>query len=378
LFLPLPIFLIALSSFFPSFELKFQEMNKPVYKPMVIWLFYGCFLIFLMVVIGGITRLTRSGLSIVEWDVVMGTIPPLNKQQWMEMFDKYKQFPEYQKLNYHFTLSDFKSIFWWEYIHRLLARLIGIIFIVPFVYFWAKGKISKSLMPKLLIILALGAFQGFLGWYMVKSGLVDDPFVSHYRLAIHLMAAFVTFGFTFWVALDELYRPKMDAIPCKGLVRANWIFFVVLTIQIIYGAFVAGLKAGYVFTTWPKMGDSWMPEAVTAMRPLYVNFLEGLAGIQFIHRNLAYLLIILVGYIWFIARKYPLTKAQKWAVNLLVGSTLAQVVLGIFTLIYAVPIALGVIHQGWAFLLVTFNLFLLHRLRVRKGVDNEIQNKIYA
>jgi heme a synthase len=342
-------------------------MNKPVYKPLVIWLFAGCFLVFLMVVVGGITRLTRSGLSIVEWNVIMGAIPPLNEHQWEEMFEKYKQFPEYQKLNYHFELADFKSIFWWEYIHRLLARIIGIVFIVPFVYFWAKGRISRNLMPKLLIIFSLGAFQGFLGWYMVKSGLVGDPFVSHYRLAIHLIAALVTFGYIFWVALDEFYGDRKSvARPFKGLVLANWIFLGVLTLQIIYGAFVAGLRAGYVFTTWPKMAGSWIPDAVTSMRPLYINFLEGLAGVQFVHRNLAYLLIGLVIYIWFKARKYPLSKIQKGAVNLLAGSTFVQATFGIFTLIFAVPIVLGVIHQAWAFVLVAINLFLLHRLMVRQ------------
>ncbi len=330
---------------------------------MVFWLFSGCLLIFLMVVIGGITRLTRSGLSIVEWNVIMGTLPPLNEHQWQEMFDKYKQYPEYQKLNYHFSLHDFKNIFWWEYIHRLLARVIGLVFIIPFVFFWMKGKISKRLMPRLIFIFLLGAFQGFLGWYMVKSGLVDDPYVSHYRLAIHLIAAFLTFGAIFWVALDELYGYKKIVSVNKKLLRLSWVFLVVLTIQIIYGAFVAGLKAGYIFTTWPKMGDAWIAEAVTYMRPFYINFLEGLAGVQFVHRYIAYLLIILAGVIWFYSNKYSLSKAQNTGVNLLVLTTLVQVVLGIFTLVYRVPISLGVIHQAGAFFLFTFNLFLIHRLR---------------
>jgi heme a synthase len=347
-------------------------MKRTVYKPIVTWLFAGCFLIFLMVVIGGITRLTRSGLSIVEWNVIMGTIPPLNEQQWVDLFEKYKQYPEYQKLNYHYELSDFKSIFWWEYIHRLLARLIGIIFIVPFIYFWVKGKISKRLMPKLLIIFALGAFQGFLGWYMVKSGLVGDPYVSHYRLAIHLIAAFATFGYILWVALDELYGAKKIGKSYRGLIRLSWLFFAVLTFQIIYGAFVAGLKAGYVFNTWPKMGDSWMPEAVTFMEPLYVNFLEGLAGVQFVHRYVAYLLVVLSVLIFYNAQKLDLSRIQRNGIYLLVSSIFVQVVLGIFTLIYAVPISLGVIHQAWALVLVAFNLFVLHQLRSGEYID-EIQ-----
>ncbi len=337
-------------------------MKQRVDLALVTWLFYGCFLIFLMVIIGGITRLTKSGLSIVEWDLVMGTLPPLNHEEWMVMFEKYKQFPEYQKLHYHFDLADFKSIFWWEYLHRLIGRIIGLVFILPFIYFWIKGRISKSLMPKLLILFALGAFQGFLGWYMVKSGLVDKPYVSHYRLAIHLVAAFTTFAYTFWIALSEIYRHRQPIALQPSLKRLNIIFLIVLGIQIVYGAFVAGLKAGYVYTTWPKMGEQWIADGVTAMQPMYLNFLEGLAGVQFLHRYLAYVLVILVGIIWYKARRLNLEKAQKTGVNLLVAMVMIQVLLGIFTLIWAVPISLGVIHQAGAFILLAFNLFLLHRV----------------
>lgn len=337
-------------------------MKQRIDLALVTWLFYGCFLIFLMVIIGGITRLTKSGLSIVEWDLVMGTLPPLNHEEWMVMFEKYKQFPEYKKLHYNFNLADFKSIFWWEYLHRLIGRIIGLVFIVPFIYFWIKGRISKSLMPKLLILFALGAFQGFLGWYMVKSGLVDKPYVSHYRLAIHLVAAFTTFAYTFWIALSEIYRHRQPIALQPSLKRLNIIFLIVLGIQIVYGAFVAGLKAGYVYTTWPKMGEQWIADGVTAMQPMYLNFLEGLAGVQFLHRYLAYVLVILVGIIWYKARRLNLEKAQKTGVNLLVAMVVIQVLLGIFTLIWAVPISLGVIHQAGAFILLAFNLFLLHRV----------------
>ena len=338
-------------------------MKQKVDISLITWLFFGCILIFLMVVIGGITRLTKSGLSIVEWDLVMGAIPPLNHEEWLVMFNKYKQFPEFQKLHYHFTLSDFKSIFWWEYLHRLIGRIIGIVFIVPFIYFWVKGRISRSLMPKLLIIFALGAFQGFLGWYMVKSGLVDKPYVSHYRLAIHLVAAFTTFAYTFWVALTEIYKNQKVAITIQPVLKKLTVaFLVVLAVQIIYGAFVAGLKAGYVYTTWPKMGDYWIAEGVTAMQPWYLNFLEGLAGVQFLHRYIAYILVVLAAVIWFRARKLDLAKSQRSGVNLLVGMVLLQVLLGIFTLIWSVPLSLGVIHQAGAFILLAFNLFLLHRV----------------
>lgn len=338
-------------------------MKNPVYKPIVFWLFSGCFLVFLMVAIGGITRLTGSGLSMVEWDLLMGTVPPMNEQQWVEMFEKYKQFPEYQKLNYHFELEDFKSIFWWEYIHRLLGRLIGIVFLIPFIYFWMKGKISRNLMTKLLILFILGAFQGFLGWYMVKSGLVDDPYVSHYRLAIHLIAALATFAFALWFGLDEWHGEQKDSAANKNLVRWTWIFFAVLILQIIYGAFVAGLKAGYVFTTWPKMGNDWFPQAITIMKPFYINFLESLAGVQFVHRYLAYVLIVLAGIIFFRSRKHSLSKAQQKSVAFLMVAVAIQAILGIFTLIFSVPVILGVIHQSWAFVLVSVNLILAHRLQ---------------
>ncbi|MGK7393594.1 MAG: COX15/CtaA family protein [Candidatus Cyclobacteriaceae bacterium M3_2C_046] len=332
--------------------------------PLVTWLLYGCILIFVMVIIGGITRLTHSGLSMVEWDLIMGAIPPLNELEWQTAFDQYKQFPEYQKLHYHFNLADFKSIFWWEYIHRLIGRFIGIVFIIPFLYFWLTGKISKRLMPKLLLIFALGAFQGFLGWYMVKSGLVDRPYVSHYRLAIHLMAAFITFGFTFWVALDEIYkfRPVTNLVRVQPLKKLSLWFLVVLAIQIIYGAFVAGLKAGFVYNTFPKMGDRWIAEGVTAMQPFYLNFLEGLAGVQFVHRYLAYILVILAAVIWYKARQVKLSSGQSSGVTMMMVMVALQVLMGIYTLVWAVPVWLGVLHQAGAFILLGMNIYLLHRL----------------
>jgi cytochrome c oxidase assembly protein subunit 15 len=337
-----------------------MENNKPIIN----WLLTGCFLIFLMVVIGGITRLTHSGLSMVDWKPVVGSLPPLTEQQWLNEFEKYQQSPEYLKINYHFELNDFKSIFWWEYIHRFLGRLIGVIFLVPFLFFWLKNKITPGLMPKLLLIFALGALQGFLGWYMVKSGLKDVPYVSHYRLALHLITAFTTFGVVFWVALDEIYRKNPVKVQLPGTFRnLIRILVVVLMVQIVYGAFVAGLKAGYVFNTWPKMGEEWIPEAVTSMQPVLRNFLEGLAGVQFIHRYMAYLLVLLTGWLWFKSRSLALAADQKKGVEYFSTGILLQVIIGIFTLIYAVPVALGVIHQAMAFFLLAIGLFLLHRTK---------------
>lgn len=239
-------------------------MREKADRSVIIWLLTGCLLIFVMVVVGGVTRLTHSGLSMVDWNLFMGAIPPLNEQEWIATFNQYKQFPEYQKVNFTFSLDEFKSIFFWEYLHRLIGRLIGLVFIVPFVYFLIRKKISGSLLRECLLILGMGAFQGFLGWWMVKSGLVDNPDVSHYRLAIHLIAAFLTFAYTFWVALKLIYTNDShdSSTPMR---RGLIVLLILLIVQIVYGAFVAGLDAGKVFNTWPKMGKQWVAEAVTAM-----------------------------------------------------------------------------------------------------------------
>ena len=331
-------------------------------KSVIIWLLTGCLFIFLMVVIGGITRLTNSGLSMVDWKLIMGMIPPLSEQDWLETFQKYQAFPEYQQVNFMFTLEEFKSIFFWEYLHRLIGRIIGLIFIVPFIYFLIKKKITGRLTRKCLIILAMGAFQGFLGWWMVKSGLVNDPDVSHYRLAIHLIAAFLTFAYTFWVALDLIYvNTERKNIP----VMRMWliVLFFVTVLQIVYGAFVAGLNAGFIMNTWPKMGEVWIPESVTAMKPLWTNFVNGIGGVQFIHRYLAYIVVGLILFLVLKASKFELNKTQSRSLIGLLIIVFFQFLLGIFTLIYAVPIWLGVTHQVGAFLLLGMIVFATSSFR---------------
>ncbi|MBT8273655.1 MAG: COX15/CtaA family protein, partial [Bacteroidia bacterium] len=260
-------------------------MNKDN-KKVIYWLLIGCFLIFLMVVVGGITRLTHSGLSISNYKLISGTIPPLNELEWQEAFELYKQYPEFQKLNYNFTLDDFKSIYFWEWLHRVLGRLIGLVFIIPFLYFLVRKQLSKPTTRKSIILLILGGFQGFLGWYMVKSGLIDRPDVSHYRLAAHLGTAFITFAYTFWVALDLIY-PHKQTIN-KGFRNLVRIGFGILLLQIIYGAFVAGLDAGFIHNHWPLMSEGqFMHHTVYAeQEPLYKNFIEGKSGVQFVHRIL--------------------------------------------------------------------------------------------
>ena len=330
-------------------------------RSVVIWLLIGCALIFLMVVVGGVTRLTHSGLSISNYKLISGTIPPMNDVEWEEAFDLYKQYPEYQKLNTNFTLEDFKGIYFWEWLHRVLGRLIGVVFIVPFVYFLIKKKLTPPTIKKCLVLLGLGAFQGFLGWYMVKSGLIDRPDVSHYRLAAHLMTAFLTFAFTFWVALDLIFPNKKQIHRgIRNLIVAS---LIILLLQITWGAFVAGLDAGFIHNHWPMMSEGkLMHETVwIEQQPLWKNFVEGRSGVQFVHRYLAYIVAALILLIGFRSRKIDLTEPQKKGVSLLVYIVIIQFLLGVLTLIYAVPLWLGVAHQVFAFFLLGAMTFALHR-----------------
>jgi cytochrome c oxidase assembly protein subunit 15 len=321
----------------------------------IVWLLSGCLLIFTMVIVGGITRLTGSGLSMVDWKLLAGSIPPINNQQWVETFELYKQFPEFQKQNYMFTLEEFKSIFFWEYIHRLLGRLIGLVFIIPFIYFLIKKRLSKKLTLQCIVLLFMGASQGAIGWWMVKSGLVNNPDVSHFRLATHLITAFLTFSYTFWVALSLIYPNKSH--QNKILYKLSFLLMIVVVIQIIYGAFVAGLDAGKVYNTWPKMNNDWIAESVYAMTPFWNNFVNGIAGVQFIHRTFAFVVLGLIIYIFYQSRKIQLIQLEKNAINLLLITVFFQMVLGIITLVMGVPIWLGVIHQLGAFILLASTVF---------------------
>ncbi len=317
-----------------------------------------------MVVIGGITRLTHSGLSMVEWNPIIGSIPPMSYADWQIPFDKYKQTPEYQIINNQFSLEEFKSIYWWEYIHRFLGRTIGVVFLIPFFYFWRKKQFDKSLLKKMFVLLGLGALQGVLGWYMVYSGLQKEPHVSHYRLAAHLISAFTVFGFTFWYALDLLYPQAIDENKIiKQVKRMSIYMFGIIVLQIIYGAFVAGLRAGLFYNTFPKMGTKFIPDTVTSFDPFYKNLIENPSGVQFIHRTIAYLVLIIVLFTWETIRKMELSKLQSRASNFMLGVVIAQFLLGIITLLYAVPVTMGVLHQTGAFLLFASSLFFMHSLR---------------
>lgn len=330
-------------------------------KPVVTWLFTGCILIFIMVVVGGITRLTHSGLSISNYKLISGTIPPISEQEWVEAFELYKQYPEYQKLNSHFSLDDFKEIYFWEWLHRVIGRLIGLVFVIPFLYFLIRKKLDGPTIKKCMVLLFMGSFQGFLGWYMVKSGLVDRPDVSHYRLAAHLTVAFLTFAYCLWIALDLIYPVKKPIQKqLRTLLRVG---LVLLMVQIIWGAFVAGLDAGFIHNHWPLMSEGKLihETILIEQRPLLKNFYEGRSGVQFIHRYLAYFVVILIGVIWFRAQKLELTSPQRSGTNALLALTGVQFLLGVLTLLWAVPIWLGVAHQVGAFFLLAAMTFTLHR-----------------
>lgn len=334
-----------------------KQQNRRV----AIWLMICCGLVFAMVVLGGVTRLTGSGLSMVDWRPITGVLPPLNDDDWQRTFEMYQQSPEYEKVNRHMDVSDFKGIFWLEYLHRLFGRLIGIIFIVPFVVFAVKGYIEKREWPKYLLMFVLGGMQGLLGWYMVKSGLIDNPNVSQYRLTAHLVAAFLIYGYMLWVALSLLYpRQSSDRhawFPTALAVTS------LISITIVSGGFVAGLKAGKIFNTFPMMGDYWVPPGVMALEPAWRNFFDNPATVQLDHRLLAVATFFVVLGFWFgLRRTAPGRRAQRAGI-MLVAALFLQVSLGILTLILHVPIALAASHQAVGMLLFTAALYLTHALR---------------
>jgi len=314
-----------------------------------------------MVVLGGVTRLTGSGLSMADWRPLMGWLPPFSDIQWQRVFDLYQQTPEFLKVNSHMDVSAFKGIFWLEFLHRLLGRMIGIVFLLPLIFFLVKGYIKAAEWPKYSLMFVLGGLQGVLGWYMVKSGLVDNPHVSQYRLSAHLSAAFLIYAYMFWVAMALLF-------PASGEQRHPWyrksLAVTVLTsVTIISGGFVAGLKAGKIYNTFPLMGDDWIPPGTMALEPFWRNFFENMTTVQLDHRVLAISTFLVIIGFWVKARKADLPARSRPAVNALLHTAIFQVALGISTLLMSVPIFLGALHQAVAMLLFTVSLYILHSLR---------------
>jgi cytochrome c oxidase assembly protein subunit 15 len=333
-------------------------------KAIYYWLLSGCALIFFMVIVGGITRLTGSGLSIVRWDIVTGTLPPLNENDWNKSFDLYKQTPQFQKINFDFALADYKNIFWWEYIHRLIGRFIGVVFLVPFAFFLVNKMLSRQLVVKCLIIFLLGGAQGALGWYMVKSGLAYNPHVSHLRLAAHLLTAFLAFGYTFKTALEvrsETVAAESESTT-KGILRLSRGLFALAVIQIMYGAFVAGLKAGLVYNTWPTMEGVWIPDGLFYTSPLWSDLTDNTTTVQFMHRLFAYMLAAGIIILFFKSRRQVNSFLKKSSGYLLV-ITVIQLLLGIITLLTKVNIYFAVIHQAGAFLLFAGFIYHLHGIK---------------
>jgi cytochrome c oxidase assembly protein subunit 15 len=331
-----------------------------------VWLHAVAALVFLMVVVGGATRLTDSGLSITEWQPILGAIPPLTDADWQEAFDKYRQIPEYRLVNKGMSLDAFKAIFWWEWAHRFLGRFIGIAFALPLAWFWRRGALPGRLGPALLGVLALGGLQGFIGWYMVQSGLVERVDVSHYRLALHLSLAVLIFGALLMLGLRLAPRAasaERSAAPSAHRTFALALLGLVL-LQVVAGAFVAGLKAGFAYNTWPLMDGRLIPPAILALEPWYLNPLENVATVQFNHRMLAYVLALAA--LW---HAVALTRADvgtrvKTTAWLLVAAILGQAALGVWTLLSVVVLPLGIAHQAGAVVVFGVAVWHFHRMNV--------------
>lgn len=327
------------------------------------WLLFMTGIVLLMVMVGGATRLTESGLSMTDWRLVTGALPPIGQAEWKAEFAKYQQSPEYKLRNAGMTLEEFRGIFYWEWGHRLLGRLIGIFFAVPLLWLWLKGMIPAGYKPRLVVLLILGGSQGLLGWYMVQSGLVDEPAVSHYRLTAHLMLALFIMACLFWTALSLLNpKPEVTSKPLKILTHC---FALVLVLQLIMGALVAGLKAGLIFNEWPMMGEGFVPEGLLILQPVWTNFIDNAVTVQFDHRLGAYILFFLAVAIVAIGTRVIELRAAVLTLGLAV---LVQMILGIVTLVYEVPVFWGTAHQGGGAVVLLALVYLMHKQRKRSAL----------
>jgi len=310
-------------------------------RPVRLWLLVVALLVAATVMVGGATRLTESGLSITEWKPVTGTLPPLSAQAWDAEFAKYKQIPQYQQTNRGMSLSEFKTIYFWEWGHRLLGRVIGFVFLLPLIFFWARGYLPRTLAPKLALLFVLGGLQGAIGWWMVTSGLAERVSVAPYRLAVHLTLAFLIFAAIIWI-VQSLGVARREKIP-DGVRTGAWAVFVLAFVQVFLGAIVAGLDAGMSFTTWPLIDGQFIPsfESLTPLEPAWRNLFETPLTAQFVHRMAAYALLIAAALHVWQARGTVLSKSAV----VLLGLVVAQALIGIVTLVHAVPLLLALLHQ---------------------------------
>ena len=344
----------------PDWRLRLPELHR---RRLRLWFRSIAAITFAVVVIGGMTRLTHSGLSIVDWRPVMGIVPPLNDAQWREAFDRYRQFPEYRQLRRGMTLGEFKNIFFWEYLHRLAARAIGAVFLIPLVFFWRAGYLTRPLAVRAFALFDLGAMQGIVGWLMVKSGLVDRPSVSHYRLALHLGLAITILGFAVWLARDLAIRPgSAGSKSSAGRTNRRGLGIVggLLAAQIVWGAFVAGMKAGWFFGTFPLMMGQFVPPGWMALDPPLLNIVQNPATVQWVHRLLGTILLIAAMAIFLHVRRAAQDRATRRLNAVLLLLIASQYVLGVLTLVYFVPVPLAAAHQALALVIVAVWVTSMH------------------
>ena len=330
------------------------------------WLIICSLMVAIMIIIGGLTRSTNSGLSMVEWKIISGIVPPITTNDWIELFNKYKQFPEYRLVNQNITLNDFQFIFWMEYIHRMLGRLIFLVVLIPFIFFLKKKLIPQKLKKHFFIIIFLIMAQGLLGWHMVKSGLIDNHDVSQYRLSIHLIMAFIIYGYLLFISLafyNLIKKRKKYLIKNnKQIFFINFLLILLILITVASGGFVAGLDAGLVYNTFPKMGDSYIPHEIFNMKPIYLNFFENPATVQFNHRLLGFLTFLAAILLFVYSKKCKLHKQIQKKMVLIIFVVILQVILGIGTLLSYVAIPIALTHQLGALILFSLSLWTIKSL----------------
>ena len=343
----------------------FDAPSKGGRRDVAAWLLVCCAMVYAMVVIGGVTRLTESGLSMVEWRPIFGILPPFAATEWERIFALYRESPQYLAHLSGMTLAEFKTIYWWEFVHRLSGRLTGIVFLLPFLWFVARRRIGWRLAAGLGGLFVLGGLQGVLGWYMVQSGLIDEARVSPYRLTAHLALAIAIYAGLLWLALREL-RPRAETVHdgrLPGVRRLAWIALILVVATILSGGFVAGARAGWAYNTFPLMDGRLVPEGYFALTPWYLNPFENIAAVQFDHRVLAVTSLVVVLAVWWQSRWLILGPLGRLAAQCLAVWVLAQVALGIGTLLWAVPVPLAATHQAGALLLLSLLMWLLYELR---------------